>query len=201
MLFPGIRLSIIRAFFGDLSQRTRQVCFSENIVAHLDAAVNRPSRGKEAQTSVRILFEETGFSLTKREVISKQGLPICSNYGRYSGGNWEVAGYAGMFRGVKIRKYFYFLNNRFVFGEIRLGKGSDGFYRDASDTGYQNTFEIAHQKLCESIVLRYQVNIPGCCEGFCITDQEGNSIVFSSDGQYTWARFWQSGSSEVKKSH
>jgi hypothetical protein len=104
-----------------------------------------------------------------------------------------------MFRGVNIRKYYYFLNNRFVFGEIRLGRESNGISRDACDAGYQSIFRIAHQKLCESIVLRYQVNIPGGSDGFSITDPAGSTIVFCSDGQYTWARFLQAGSSEVKK--
>jgi hypothetical protein len=215
MVQSNIRLRIIRAVFGELSHRykaasaslavsstdkdrTRKVCYGEDILAHLEPAVNPPSGLKKAQTSFKILFEETEFSLTKSEVIKREGLPVCTKDGRHAG-NWEVAGYEGMFRGVNIRKYYYFLNNRFVFGEIRLGKESNGFNRDASDTGYQSIFRIAHLKLCESIVLRYQITIPGISDGFSITDPAGSTIVFCSDGQYTWVRFLQAGSSEVKK--
>lgn len=129
-IYPLLHMFFSRLIFGKYSSRyvatckryTGQspypYCIKDDFINHIAGFYNRNRKCEKYESKREILFLNTPYGSKFKKVLKSFQKPFCINSIRYNTLDIKVLGYRDHMFNNSIKKYFFFVNDEFVLGQM-----------------------------------------------------------------------------------
>ncbi len=141
-------------------------CIKDEIPVHLEVFFRKTRNSEEFQTEVPIDYPDVPFMSEKRSLFRIKGKPDCLKVAFADGIRFIIMGYHEKLMGCRMRSIFYFVNDRFVMGEIL----------------FTDLTRVSPVKLAETLSAKYLKGKLINLDTFYIKNTGGNHLNFDYNG-------------------
>ncbi len=179
ILFPVINMLFSRLIFGKYSagyvntvkkytgKSPYPYCIKDDFINHVAGFFNHPRGLKQFDSDEMIVFSNVAFGEKFRSFLRKNPTPFCINSSRFPQFDLKVLGYRDKMFSVEMKKYFFFIDHVFVFGQIT--------FKNPKPESLKEISAIVGKKY-----LGAQASLPET--NYLISDKQGNSLLCENNG-------------------
>jgi len=130
LFYPTLNMFVSRMFFGKYSavyfntvkkytgKSPFPYCIKDDFLNHIAGFYKNPKGLQTFSTQTEIIFSSVAFGQAFKKFLSKNPKPFCISSMRFSEFDLKVMGYRDTMFSVEMKKYFFFINGIFAFGQL-----------------------------------------------------------------------------------
>jgi len=177
-IYPLIHIQFSKIIFGKFSSRyiatckhyTGQspyaYCIKDDFINHIAGFYKKSKQQQRFDSSKEIIFLDTGFGANFQTIRKAHNKPFCINSNRLELFDLKVLGYRDTMFTSEVKKYFYFVDNRFFMGQLT----------------FKNPDAEGIQKLVGVIMKKYLDNKKPESDNFIIYGKNHTFLMFEYNG-------------------
>jgi hypothetical protein len=141
-------------------------CIKDDFINHVAGFFKASKNLKTFGTHQKIIFSNEEFGQKFKSFLRKNPKPFCINVMRYPQFDLKVLGYRDTLFSVEMKKYFFFINGVFIFGQFT----------------FKNPTAKAIEEISAIIGVKYVDNVELPPVNYQITDFDGTSLFCENNG-------------------
>ncbi|MCX6282562.1 MAG: hypothetical protein NTU51_11435 [Bacteroidetes bacterium] len=177
-LYPLLKLLYVRMVYGRFSyefleffkendlRNPHNNCIKDEISMHF-FTFYKPKRGALFfQTETKIEFGDIPFLTDYKKLTKIKGEPECINVSRFNNTRVKLVGYNEVLQNMKMKSFYYFLEEKFVMGEYH----------------FMDITKVKSADILGPLTVKYLKGENVQADNFFITDPLGDKINYENNG-------------------